>query len=169
MSPPFQATQEEHSKTNTQRLLALRVSYLTFGSNDCLEEECIELKILNSKLINSSHRVPQSKAIFICLLSNRGPHNKPRLRLFVMGRRNSGGTCRPQFLNSFPIGFPKSKPRFICLLWGIAEVRVAFNDRAERYHSRNLVTERAVIGQYDLIVERAVTERAVYDLRANDI
>jgi hypothetical protein len=35
MSLPFQATQEEHSKTNTQRLLALRVSYLTFGSNDC--------------------------------------------------------------------------------------------------------------------------------------
>jgi hypothetical protein len=40
------------------------------------------------------------------------------------------------------------------LLWGEAEVRVAFNDRAERYHSRNLVTERGVIGQYELIVER---------------
>ena len=31
---------------------------------------------------------------------------------------------------------------FVCLLWGKAEVRVAFNDRAERYHSCNLVTER---------------------------
>ena len=29
------------------------------------------------------------------------------------------------------------------------------NARAERYHSRNLATERDVIGQYDLIVERA--------------
>ena len=37
---------------------------------------------------------------------------------------------------------PHSKPGFICLLWGEAEVRVAFNDRAERYRSCNLVTER---------------------------
>ena len=43
----------------------------------------------------------------------------------------------------------------VCLLWGEAEVRVAFNDRAERYHSRNLVTERGVIGQCNLVTERA--------------
>ena len=64
-------------------------------------------------------------------------------------------------------GAPKSKPRLCLFAFGRAEVRVAFNDRAERYHSRNLVTERSVIGQYDLIVERAVTERSVigqYDL-----
>ena len=41
-------------------------------------------------------------------------------------------------------GAPKTPPDFVCLLWGEAEVRVAFNDRAERYHSRNLVTERDV-------------------------
>ena len=42
------------------------------------------------------------------------------------------------------------------------------NDRAERYHSRNLVTERGVIGQCNLVAERDVislcdhvTERAV--------
>jgi hypothetical protein len=57
----------------------------------------------------------------------------------------------PQLL---PHRVPKSKPRFHLFTFGKAEVRVAFNDRAERYHSRNLVTERAVIGQYDLIVER---------------
>ena len=51
-------------------------------------------------------------------------------------------------------GVPKSKPRLCLFAFGRAEVRVAFNDRAERYHSRNLVTERSVIGQYDLIVER---------------
>ena len=56
--------------------------------------------------------------------------------------------------NSSPIGYPKVNQDFVCLLWGKAEVRVAFNDRAERYHSRNLVTERDVISQYDLIVER---------------
>ena len=55
----------------------------------------------------------------------------------------------------FQIGVPRANQDFICLLWGEAEVRVAFNDRAERYHSRNLVTERGVIGQCDLIVERA--------------
>ena len=74
----------------------------------------------------------------------------------------------------FQIGVPRANQDFICLLWGEAEVRVApsgtqnkrllyfgraevrvaFNDRAERYHSRNLVTERGVIGQCDLIVER---------------
>ena len=37
---------------------------------------------------------------------------------------------------------PKSKPRLRLFAFGKAEVRVAFNDRAERYHSRNLVTER---------------------------
>ena len=41
-------------------------------------------------------------------------------------------------------GAPRVNQDFFCLLWGEgkAEVRVAFNDRAERYHSRNLVTER---------------------------
>ena len=39
---------------------------------------------------------------------------------------------------------PKSKPRLCLFAFGKAEVRVAFNDRAERYHSRNLVTERDV-------------------------
>ena len=37
---------------------------------------------------------------------------------------------------------------------GRAEVRVAFNDRAERYHSRNLVTERVVIGLCNHVTER---------------
>ena len=50
---------------------------------------------------------------------------------------------------------PKNKLRLCLFAFGRAEVRVAFNDRAERYHSRNLVTERDVIGQCDLIVERA--------------
>ena len=35
--------------------------------------------------------------------------------------------------------------------WGRAEVRVAFNDRAERYHSRNLVTERDATGELALL------------------
>ena len=40
---------------------------------------------------------------------------------------------------------PRSKPRLRLFAMGRkrAEVRVAFNDRAEQYHSRNLVTERA--------------------------
>ena len=46
---------------------------------------------------------------------------------------------------------PQSKPRFICLLWGEAEVRVALNDRAERYRSCNLVTERAATGELALL------------------
>ncbi len=46
---------------------------------------------------------------------------------------------------------PQSKPRLVCLLWGEAEVRVAFNDRAERYHSRNLVTERDATGELALL------------------
>ena len=37
---------------------------------------------------------------------------------------------------------PKNKLRLCLFAFGRAEVRVAFNDRAERYHSRNLVTER---------------------------
>ncbi|MBP3585871.1 MAG: hypothetical protein J6J29_00045, partial [Paludibacteraceae bacterium] len=41
-----------------------------------------------------------------------------------------------------PHRVPKSKPRLCLFAFGKAEVRVAFNDRAERYHSRNLVTER---------------------------
>ena len=41
-----------------------------------------------------------------------------------------------------PHRVPKSKPRQCLFAFGKAEVRVAFNDRAERYHSRNLVTER---------------------------
>ena len=45
-------------------------------------------------------------------------------------------------LNSSPHRVPKSKPRLCLFTFGKAEVRVAFNDRAERYHSRNLVTER---------------------------
>ena len=44
-------------------------------------------------------------------------------------------------------GAPKSKPRFHLFTFGKAEVRVAFNDRAERYHSRNLVTERDATGE----------------------
>ena len=48
------------------------------------------------------------------------------------------------------IWVPKSKPRFHLFAFGKAEVRVALNDRAERYRSCNLVTERAV------------TERASY-------
>ena len=39
-------------------------------------------------------------------------------------------------------GVSRTNQDFVCLLWGKAEVRVAFNDRAERYHSCNLVTER---------------------------
>ena len=58
--------------------------------------------------------------------------------------------------NGNQIGAPRTNQDFVCLLWGEAEVRVAFNDRAERYHSRNLVTERDVIGLYDLIVEREI-------------
>ena len=74
----------------------------------------------------------------------------------------------PKINFCFQIRAPGANQDFVCLLWGKAEVRVAFNDRADRYHSRNLVTERAVIGLYDLIVERAryhscnlVTERDV--------
>ena len=37
---------------------------------------------------------------------------------------------------------PRANQDYVCLLWGEAEVRVAFNDRAERYRSCNLVTER---------------------------
>ena len=62
----------------------------------------------------------------------------------------------PQLL---PHRVPKSKPRFHLFTFGKAEVRVAFNDRAERYHSRNLVTERDVISLCDHVTERAVTER----------
>ena len=77
----------------------------------------------------------------------------------------------------FQIGVPIANQDYVCLLWGEAEVRVAlyplgtqnkrlynclfwesegtscFND--DRVIGlRNLVTERVVIGQYDLIVER---------------
>ena len=38
-------------------------------------------------------RIASHTAHFVCLLSNRGPQNKPRLCLFVMG--NSGGTSCP--------------------------------------------------------------------------
>ena len=45
---------------------------------------------------------------------------------------------------------------------GRAEVRVAFNDRAERYHSRNLVTERDV-------TERAVIGQVLADFPASPL
>ena len=41
-----------------------------------------------------------------------------------------------------PSGTPEQTKIYLFAM-GRAEVRVAFNDRAERYHSRNLVTERA--------------------------
>ena len=53
-----------------------------------------------------------------------------------------------------PIWVPKNKLRLCLFAFGRAEVRVAFNDRAERYHSRNLVTERGVISLRNLLTER---------------
>ena len=53
-----------------------------------------------------------------------------------------------------PITLWVPKINDLIVYFGKAEVRVAFNDRAERYHSRNLVTERAVIGQYDFVTKR---------------
>ena len=58
------------------------------------------------------------------LLPPSGLHNKP------------GASFPP------PLWVPKSKPRLCLFAFGRAEVRVAFNDRAERYRSCNLVTER---------------------------
>ena len=43
---------------------------------------------------------PKVNQDFVCLLSNRGLQNKPRLRLFVMGR-NGDTSC------SLPSGYPK--------------------------------------------------------------
>ena len=65
---------------------------------------------------------------------------------------------------SLVCGVPKSKPRFHLFTFGRAEVRVAFNDRAERYHSRNLVTERDATGELALLggecgVSRTNSER----------
>ena len=81
--------------------------------------------------------VPKSKPRFICLLSNRGPHRKPRFYLFA---KNRGLHNKPR-LCLFVMGRVK------------AEVRVAFNDRAERYHSRNLVTERELQGLCPLLLK----------------
>ena len=52
-------------------------------------------------------RIASHTAHFVCLLSNRVPRANPE--------RPSNGNNRG----------PQSKPRFICLLWGKAEVRVA--------------------------------------------
>ena len=67
-----------------------------------------------------------------------------------------------KIINSSPIGevpegrrglfIPQSKPRFICLLWGKAEVRVAPNDDR-------------VIGQCDLVTERG--RRGLFIPKAN--
>ena len=74
----------------------------------------------------------------------------------------------------YTLWVPKSNLRFICLQKnGVSKVNqdlsVCFGEKESGGTScfnddkviglRNLVTERAVIGQYDLIVERDVTER----------
>ena len=50
-------------------------------------------------------------------------------------------------------GAPITTQDFVCLLWGEAEVRVALNDRGERYRSCNLVTERDATGELALFCE----------------
>ena len=69
--------------------------------------------------------------------------------------------------NVAPIWVPKSKPRFICLLWGEAEVRVALYPLGTQKETKTLSVyfwesgdvsrpnDDEVIGQCDLIVERA--------------
>ena len=100
------------------------------------------------------------------------PHRKPRPWLFAMGRRRAEvrvalndraeryRSCNlvtererrglliqnSKFkIQNYLHGAPRTNQDFVCLLWGIAEVRVALNDRAERYRSCNLVTERDAI------------------------
>ena len=63
------------------------------------------------------------------------------------------GEAEVQVAFNFPHRVPKING---CFILGEAEVQVAFNDRAELYHSRNLVTERDVIGLCDHVTERDV-------------
>ena len=92
-------------------------------------------------------RIASHTAHFVCLLSNRGPQNKPgasfhtphrvpknkpRLCLFVMG--NSGGTSCP-----IPIGYPKGNQDIVCLQKnGVSKVNqdlsVCFGEKGERRH-----------------------------------
>ena len=51
------------------------------------------------------------------------------------------------FLLGGECGVSITNQDFVYLLWGKAEVRVALNDRAERYRSCNLVTERDATGE----------------------
>ena len=46
------------------------------------------------------------------------------------------------FLLGGECGVSRTNQDFVCLLWGKARYELLFNDRAERYHSCNLVTER---------------------------
>ena len=107
------------------------------------------------------------------------PPEQTKIYLFAMGR--SGGTSCPndraeryRSMQSryrtrqtktmsvcFYIGVPRANQDFICLLWGEAEVRVAQTIEQSDIGQCNLVTERDVIGLYDLIVERSVTYREI--------
>jgi hypothetical protein len=117
-----------------------------------------ELRIKNSPITN-----PPSGTQNKHLLSNRGPQNKPRLRLFVMGR--SGGTScplpsgypkvNPERPSTLPIGSPKVNQDFVCLILGERRY-MSPNDAKHQslrpcYRTRQRHPPRKVI-KYELIV-----------------
>ena len=91
--------------------------------------------IEQSDIIRATSLPNATSSVFTTLLSNATSPNA-RAEGSITPKANQNSVCL------LSIGVPRANQDFICLLWGEAEVRVAFNDRAERYHSRNLVTER---------------------------
>ena len=85
---------------------------------------------------SSTPWVPKSK-LRLCLFAKNGVSKVNQDLSVCFGEKGERRHKSP-----ITLWVPKSKPRFHLFTFGKAEVRVAFNDRAERYHSRNLVTER---------------------------
>ena len=130
---------------SNERLFKIHNSYLPFGSNDYYlsrfrSNDCYKV----SKFHASKMLVLR---VFKVLKVLKVLRVLKVLKVSASTHRKSGGTSCPNL--------GTQNKRLLIVYFGKAEVRVAFNDRAERYHSRNLVTERGVIGQCNLVTERA--------------
>ena len=96
-----------------------------------------------SKSSKGFSKHPSEERRYELLLSGYPKVNQDYVCLLLGERRHHTFRSCPLWAKKSPlIWVPKNKPRLCLFAFGRAEVRVAFNDRAERCHSRNLVTER---------------------------